>query len=442
LLLLHRLLLCVPLQLYHTPAKPDTVPLLPQRTLFVSQLARKHPVAFFQFLDRCARSADQLQSGVFEVVHLAQLAANGSARIGTKGLADLLSSPAATAALGSALCSILKLTAVYTANEAGAAAAAAVGAGLRNITGQTGGSGGDLSSTRLFAALEMLPSLGQLSSVLMAAVQHAVQVQATPEAAAAGGGASSSSNSSNSSRRAEQARASSIFLMVLLCQRLLALHDAAADIPGMPTAVLSRDKAEQPAEVDSIDDDLVCNFMADALAVLSPLRVLERGFWVEGVEPAADGAATAQTAAPNTQGSQSSSSSSSSSRTVRWQHLLRLHESRKLMAAVTALRWAPGHIVPLIVSDALRVSSREQMHLRQMYQDAMDVCRSLVAVAPLPVVCNNPQCKALHRVSDAAAARYVCAGCGCRYCSAACQAAGWRSHKKACRRMAACGLKA
>jgi hypothetical protein len=290
----------------------------------------------------------------------------------------------------------------------------------------------------------MLPSLGQLSSVLMAAVQHAMQVQDTPAAAAAGGGASSSSSSSssssNSSRRGEQARASSIFLMVLLCQRILALHDAAADIPGMPTAGLSRDTADEPAEVDSIDDDLVCNFMADALAVLSPLPVLERGFWVEGVEAAADGAATAQTAAPNTQGLQSSSSSSSS-RPVRWQHLLRLHESRKLMAAVTALCWAPGHIMPLMVSGALRVSSKERMQLRQMYQDALVFCRTLVAVAPLPVVCNNPQCTALHRVSEAAAARYVCAGCGCRYCSAACQAAGWRSHKKACRRMAACGLR-
>jgi hypothetical protein len=35
-------------------------------------------------------------------------------------------------------------------------------------------------------------------------------------------------------------------------------------------------------------------------------------------------------------------------------------------------------------------------------------------------------------VSEAAAAHYVCAGCGCRYCGAACQAAGWRSRKKAC----------
>jgi hypothetical protein len=64
-----------------------------------------------------------------------------------------------------------------------------------------------------------------------------------------------------------------------------------------------------------------------------------------------------------------------------------------------------------------------------VYQDALRLCRTVTAVAPLPVVCNNPGCGELGGVSEAAAARYVCAGCGCRYCSAACQAAGWRGHK-------------
>jgi hypothetical protein len=87
------------------------------------------------------------------------------------------------------------------------------------------------------------------------------------------------------------------------------------------------------------------------------------------------------------------------------------------------------------------ISDRELLQRQQIYRDALVFCRTLVAVAPLPVVCNNPGCGELSGVSEAAAARYVCAGCGCRYCSAACQAAGWRGHKKACRRMAACGLK-
>jgi hypothetical protein len=90
---------------------------------------------------------------------------------------------------------------------------------------------------------------------------------------------------------------------------------------------------------------------------------------------------------------------------------------------------------------AAAVSSQQLIKMRQLYHDSMAVCRTLVAVAPLPVVCNNPGCSDLIGVSEAAAVRYVCAGCGCRYCSAACQAAGWRSHKKACRRMAACGMR-
>uniref|UniRef100_A0A383WH82 Uncharacterized protein n=1 Tax=Tetradesmus obliquus TaxID=3088 RepID=A0A383WH82_TETOB len=77
-----------------------------RRDLFTSQLARKHPVPFFQFLDICARSEglDEVTAGrmLFLVTH-------GCAKIGTKGLAELLGDSAATAALGSALCSSMKL---------------------------------------------------------------------------------------------------------------------------------------------------------------------------------------------------------------------------------------------------------------------------------------------------------------------------------------------
>jgi hypothetical protein len=441
---------------HQTLADSDRVSLLPQRTLFVSQLARKHPVPFFQFLDSCARSADQLQTSVSDIPHLAQLAANGSGSIGVTGLAGLLSSPAATAALGSALCSILKLTAVYTERDTGAeaeAATAEVEEQLQLIMGLLRASVGSVSSTSLFPALQMLPLLQQLSGVLTAAVQHAMQTQSTSAAAAAAQPAASGSSSSSS--RGEQARASSIFLMVLLCQRLLALHDAAAGTPGMPSAGIRRDKAETPMEVAPVLDNMVCNFMANVLAVFTPLPVLEMCFWtVDAAAVDADGAETAQTAADITL-SLRLGSSSSSSWPVRWQHLLRLHESRKLIGAVAAFgeKWRASTIMSFLGhgDDALakafadcqadHVSSEQRMRLLQMYQDAMAFCHTLAAVAPLPVVCNNPQCTALHRVSEAAAARYVCAGCGCRYCSAACQAAGWRSHKKACKRMAACRMR-
>jgi hypothetical protein len=62
-----------------------------------------------------------------------------------------------------------------------------------------------------------------------------------------------------------------------------------------------------------------------------------------------------------------------------------------------------------------------------------------VAAAPLPLVCNNPGCENMAGVSEAGAARKVCAGCRCRYCSAACQTADWRRHKRACKCMAAAG---
>lgn len=77
-----------------------------QRDLFVSQLARKHPVPLFQFLDICARSG---QLDAVTAISLVSLVTHAAAKIGTKGLADLLDDSAATAALGSALCSTRKL---------------------------------------------------------------------------------------------------------------------------------------------------------------------------------------------------------------------------------------------------------------------------------------------------------------------------------------------
>jgi hypothetical protein len=77
--------------------------------------------------------------------------------------------------------------------------------------------------------------------------------------------------------------------------------------------------------------------------------------------------------------------------------------------------------------------------ITQLYDDARELCKALVAAAPLPLVCNNPGCENMTGESEAGAARKVCSGCRCRYCSAACQAADWRRHKRACKRMAAAG---
>ncbi|KAF6254936.1 hypothetical protein COO60DRAFT_273590 [Scenedesmus sp. NREL 46B-D3] len=83
----------------------------------------------------------------------------------------------------------------------------------------------------------------------------------------------------------------------------------------------------------------------------------------------------------------------------------------------------------------------EQVDVDQLHTDALELCRALVAAVPLPVVCNNPNCESLEGASEAAAASKMCAGCHCRYCSAACQAADWRRHRRACKGMVAAGQK-
>jgi hypothetical protein len=84
--------------------------------------------------------------------------------------------------------------------------------------------------------------------------------------------------------------------------------------------------------------------------------------------------------------------------------------------------------------------TEEQVRSDQLYADALARCRELVAAAPLPLVCNNPSCENLAGASETSVAVKVCAGCRCRYCSAACQAADWRRHKRGCKHMVACGI--
>jgi hypothetical protein len=101
-------------------------------------------------------------------------------------------------------------------------------------------------------------------------------------------------------------------------------------------------------------------------------------------------------------------------------------------------------------STAVGASSSQQQQqqpsaqddISQMYADALQLCRALVAAAPLPLVCNNPSCDNLAGASETAVATKLCAGCRCRYCSAACQAADWRRHRKGCKAMTAAGLAA
>jgi hypothetical protein len=172
---------------------------------------------------------------------------------------------------------------------------------------------------------------------------------------------------------------------------------------------------------------------------------------------AADGGASPSNAdAGNTDSS--SSSSSLNAAPMRWAHLLlQLQQCKGWVDAAAAFDSScpdalgvigTAHSLVLEHGDRHRNSSdtdgagssQQQPDISQLYADALQLCRALVAAAPLPLVCNNPGCDNLEGASEAAVASKMCAGCRCRYCSAACQAADWRRHRKGCKAMAAAGL--
>jgi hypothetical protein len=136
-------------------------------------------------------------------------------------------------------------------------------------------------------------------------------------------------------------------------------------------------------------------------------------------------------------------STSSSGQQVQWSYLLNLQQLNPVWAAAAAKYRASlqglAHQLCRAKIDGILQETVHADLTAQLYADAVDVCRALVAAAPLPVTCNNPSCENLAGASEAAAASKVCSGCRCRYCSAACQTADWRRHKRACRRMAAAG---
>uniref|UniRef100_A0A383VY06 phytol kinase n=1 Tax=Tetradesmus obliquus TaxID=3088 RepID=A0A383VY06_TETOB len=192
------------------------------------------------------------------------------------------------------------------------------------------------------------------------------------------------------------------------------------------------------------------------LYLLRALRCLLAALRLYGVMPKATTATAAATAAapdaptapsfavghPSNASPSSSSSSSSSNQQTKWGHLLQLPLINPTWAAAAAAfntKWNSydwGQLQEQLFS----VDASEAETAQQLYQDVLQLCRALVAAAPITVVCNNPSCTTLAGVSEAAASCKACGRCGCRYCSVACQRADWRRHKQACQCMAAAGM--
>jgi hypothetical protein len=153
--------------------------------------------------------------------------------------------------------------------------------------------------------------------------------------------------------------------------------------------------------------------------------------------PAAAGDATAAATAAGSSGSQRLHSR------FKWDYLSQqLPRSSIWTTAISALdsKWSSGLALLAGGQQGDVNTAEESVDVGQLYADAVQLCRALASAAPLPLICNNPQCTNLARASEKALATKQCAGCRCRYCSAECQRADWKRHRPACKAMASSGL--
>jgi hypothetical protein len=301
---------------------------------------------------------------------------------------------------------------------------------------------------------------------------------------AAGDGADSSSSSSSC---CSQAAASAALLAVVLARSLVQLADAlnAVGPEVYLTSLLGRpvfrmrwlNEPETVGNVFSTEQIIPCGgedqhsvevqWQVWQLTVLLAMQHLWAAFKCVGIAPsaaaagepaaAAAAAASTSTAASETLagdagdcaesrkrssrsiGSTTYSNDSSGSQQIKWGYLLRLQQCSPEWAAAVAAYEANQPDWEEVEAGVLPSTAAAAEQLIQWYAEAIGLCRTLVAAAPLPVVCNNPSCDNTEGVSEAAAASKACAGCRCRYCSVACQRADWKRHKRACRLMAAAG---
>jgi hypothetical protein len=308
-----------------------------------------------------------------------------------------------------------------------------------------------------------------IQHIARSSVAQAAQIihEAFADDSVATSSAGVSSSSSSSCCSSSQAAASAALLVVVLARNLLQLADAMEAAgpqvylrsllgrPAFNIRWLRRLRAERSGPVYAVKRCGPCGseqqhtaevqwqaWQLCVLEVMQPLLAAMRslGMAPSPVVAAGSAAAAASASASSSSSAAASADSSSSSHHTKWGHLLCLQQSSQQWAAAVAAYDASHPYPEAAVEGALPSSAAAAEQLAQQYAEALALCRTLAAAAPVTVVCNNPSCSNLAGVSEAASACKACAGCRCRYCSVDCQRADWKRHKRACRLLVAAGM--
>jgi hypothetical protein len=79
---------------------------------------------------------------------------------------------------------------------------------------------------------------------------------------------------------------------------------------------------------------------------------------------------------------------------AKWSHLLRLQQYHPQWAAAVAdfdAKWG-SYDCEALTQQVPNCDASAVQHVKQLYADILQLCRTLTAAAPITVVCNNPSC--------------------------------------------------